>query len=240
MGYSILARCGRTGQLGVAAAGHAVALGMHCDGAVRPGIGATFTQGNPLPRNNRLALNLLAQGWEPRAALQTLGANDPHHDWRQIGILDREGRVATHSGGRLRGWAGHRDGAGWLAMGESLAAPAVLEAMGRAFEAAPQDDLDSRLLAALEAGRDAGGLATPGGRLAERAAALVVWGTRDYNDIDLRVDLHERAVDELRRIYTDYKPTAVFYDERARNPRAAVSAMTFAETLKRRGPGGGA
>jgi uncharacterized Ntn-hydrolase superfamily protein len=232
MTYSILARCTRTGQLGLGVASYSIAVGLYSDAAVRRAIGATFTQGNPLPRNNRLALNLLAQGWGPGPALRQLSENDAAFQYRQIGIVDREGEVAVHSGRHLRGWAGHRLGDGWVALGDMAAGEKVLDAMANAFEEVAQEDLDVRLLAALEAGRDAGGLVGKTGRLAERSATLVVWGVHDYSDMDLRVDLHERAVDELRRIHTDYKPTASFYDERARNPRAAVSAMTFAETLR--------
>lgn len=232
MSFSILARCARTGQLGLGVASYSIAVGIYCDASVRPGIGVTFTQGNALPSNNRLALNALAQGWGSEQALRQLIENDPSFEYRQIGIVDREGGAAVHSGRSLLGYAGHRAGAGWVVIGEAIAGENVLNAMAEAFEAVPPEDLDARLLAALEAGRDAGGLAGKGGKLPERSAALVVWGVRDYSDIDLRVDLHERAVDELRRVYADFKPTAAFYEERARNPRAAVSAMTFAETLR--------
>lgn len=67
MSYSILARCARTGQLGLGVASYSIAVGRYSDAAVRPEFGATFTQGNPLPRNNRFALNLLVQGWNGRA-----------------------------------------------------------------------------------------------------------------------------------------------------------------------------
>jgi uncharacterized Ntn-hydrolase superfamily protein len=59
-----------------------------------------------------------------------------------------------------------------------------------------------------------------------------VWGNRSHNEIDLRVDLHDRAIDELKRIYVDYKPSIAYYEERARNPRNAIPAMEFAERLK--------
>jgi uncharacterized Ntn-hydrolase superfamily protein len=70
------------------------------------------------------------------------------------------------------------------------------------------------------------------GWLPERSAALIVWGNRTHNEVDLRVDLHDRAIDELRRIYVDYKPSIAYYEERARNPRNAIPAMEFADMLK--------
>ena len=114
-----------------------------------------------------------------------------------------------------------------------LAGQQVLDAMAAGFEAASPAGLDEQLLAALEAGRDAGGMAGGKGRLPERSAAMVVWGNRTYNEVDLRVDLHDRAIDELRRIYVDYKPSIAYYDERARNPRNAIPAMEFADMLKK-------
>jgi uncharacterized Ntn-hydrolase superfamily protein len=234
MTYSILARCARTGQLGLAVASYSVAIGLYSDGAVRPNVGATFTQGNANPRNNRLALALLAQGHGPQHALRELAGSDPDFDYRQVGIVDREGRAQAHSGAMLHAWTGHRAGLGYVALGEGLAGAQVLDAMAAAFGAEPQADLDARMLRALEAGRDAGGLAGKAGRLPERSAALVVWGARDVSDLDLRVDLHDKAIDDLRRIYADTKPTVAYYDERARDPRNAISGSEFTERLKQR------
>ena len=98
--------------------------------------------------------------------------------------------------------------------------------------AMPAEDLDSRLLAALEAGREAGGCAGRRGSMPARSAALVCWNLRDFNEIDLRVDLHLDAVGELRRLHDDTKPTIAYYDERGRNPRNAESPITFAERLR--------
>src|SRR6185503_7473582 len=102
---------------------------------------------------------------------------------------------------------GHRVGKGYAAFGDELSGQRVVEAMATRFEATTDADLDERLLAALEAGRDAGGLAGAKGRLPERSAALVVWGNRTHNEIDLRTDLHADAIAEVRRIHADYKPT---------------------------------
>ena len=62
---------------------------------------------------------------------------------------------------------------------------------------------------------------------------MVVWGNRPHNEIDLRTDLHDNAIAEVRRIHADYKPTIAYYDERARNPRNAITGVEFAEKLKK-------
>lgn len=231
MSYCILGRCARTGRLGIAAASYSMAIGQFCDGAVRPAIGATFTIGHPRPQNNRLALNLLGQGWSPGPVAAALVENDPHEAWRHFGIIDRDGAVVVHTGSRLRA-AAQRSGPDCATFGEDLASAGMLDAMAGAFASAPMEDLDLRLLAALEAGRDAGGLAGRRGRLPERSAAVVVWHLRDFNELDLRVDLHDQAVAELRRIHDDCKPTLAYYDERGRNPQNAESPIVFAQRLR--------
>lgn len=233
MTFSIIARCPRTGQLGLAAASYSVAIGLYSDNAIRENTGVTLTQGFPNPRNNHLAMHLLAQGHAPSHVLAELLANDADGDYRQIALVNREDVAVAHSGAKLRPWAGHRIGKGFVAFGDMLAGPKVVDAMAAAFEGSAEKELDERLLAALEAGRDAGGIVGKQGRLPERSAALTVWGNRRYNEIDLRVDLHDRAIDDLKRIYIDYKPSVAYYEARAKSPRNAIPAMEFADMLKK-------
>ena len=231
MTYAIVARCPVTGHFGIAVASYSIAVGRHCDGSIRANTGAALTLGNPHPRNNYLAINLLAQGCTAAQALDQLLANDPEGGYRQIAIVDRESAVA-HSGARLAPWSGHRSGSGYCAFGDGLAGQAVLDALAAGYEARPQAGLDERLVEALTAARDAGGLRGGRGRLPERSAALIVWGSRPHNEIDLRVDLHDDAITDLERIYADYKPSIAYYEERALSPRNAVPAMEFVEKLE--------
>lgn len=234
MTYTVIARCPRTGRLGIGTASYSMAIGAYCDGAVRPNVGVTMTQGVPLVRNNRLAINSLAQGCTPNLALAALEQNDAHYAYRQIAIVDREGAAVAHTGPHVRAVCGHRVGNGFVAIGSMLASEKVLDALVAEFESQPQADLDDRLLKTLEAGRDAGGLKGSKGPLPERSVGLVVWGKHDYSDIDLRVDLQDGAIAVLRRMYADYKPTAEYYEERARHPRNAIPAMEFADMLKKK------
>lgn len=234
MTYSIVARCPRTGQFGIGIASTSIAIGRYTFGALRANTGATQTLGAPSPRNNHLAIELLSQGRTAVQVLTELVANDPRSAWRQIAIVDREGTAVAHSGEKLRGWAGHRIGAGHVAFGDGLAGPQVLEALAAAFEGAAEAGLDGQMLAALEAGRDAGGSVGAGGRLPDRSAAMVVWGSKTYNELDIRVDRHAAAVQDMRRIFDDFRPSIAYYEERARHPRNAVPAMEFADMLKAR------
>jgi uncharacterized Ntn-hydrolase superfamily protein len=234
MTFTVIARCPRTGRFGLGSASYTLAIGAYCDGALRPNVGVAITQDAPLLRNNRLATNLLAQGVTPQQALRVLAENDAHYDYRQIAIVDREGVAVAHTGAHLRPACGQRVGSGFVAVGSMLANENVLDALAAGFESQSQADLEERLLNALEAGRDAGGLKGNKGPLPERSVALIVWGKHDYSDIDLRVDLQDGAIAALRRMYVDYKPTAEYYEERARHPRNAMPAMEFADMLKNR------
>jgi uncharacterized Ntn-hydrolase superfamily protein len=89
MTYSIIARCPRTGQFGIGIASYSIAIGRYCDGAVRANTGVTLTLGSPRPRNNYLAINLLAQGRPAGDVLMELIADDRDSAYRQIGIVDR-------------------------------------------------------------------------------------------------------------------------------------------------------
>ena len=237
MGYTLIARCPRSGRLGIATASYTMAIGAYCDGAVRPNIGVTMTQGAPLQRNNRLAINSLALGATPQLALSALRQNDEHFEYRQIAILDREGTAVAHTGSQVREVKAQRVGSGFAAIGAMLASEKVLDAMVARFESNAEAEFDDRLLSALEAGRDAGGLKGKSGPLPERSVAVIVWHKQDYSEIDLRVDLKDGAIAALRAMYADYKPTAEYYEERARHPRNALPAMEFADMLKKKQQG---
>jgi uncharacterized Ntn-hydrolase superfamily protein len=231
MSYSIIARCARSGELGIGLASASLAAGAGLDAAVRPNVGAILIQGARSFRMNRLATHLLAQGHGPAHVLRQLAQSDPDFDLRQVAIIDRESTLATHCGTALRAWSGIRCGAGYAVLCEDTAGEQVATAMAAAFEADPADDLDHRLLCALEAGRTGAGAGTPA-RLPVRSAALVRWGRRDYSDLDVRVDLHEEPVAELRRVFADMKPSVEYYEQRARNPGQAMHHREFAGLLK--------
>src|SRR5476651_74108 len=233
MTYSLLVRCPSSGRFGIAMASTSIAIGRLTDG-IRANTGVSVSQGFPNPANNFLAMNLLAAGFTANHALGELIVNDPHSDWRQLVVVDRTGAVAVKDGERLRPWSGHVTGEACVAAGDMLAGPAVLTAMLAAYAAQPTAVLEDRLLLALEAGRDAGGEKGKAGPLRERSAAVVVCANDDHTEWDLRVDRHDGAIAELRRVHAEYQPHAAYYIERARNPHKAVPAMEFADTLKAR------
>ncbi|HEX9522250.1 MAG TPA: DUF1028 domain-containing protein [Reyranella sp.] len=231
MTYTVLGRCDKTGRLGIGIATFSITVGRYCRG-VRAMAGVTISQAFANERNNQLALRLLAQGFTAGSVLAQLTSNDPYFDYRQIGVIDRSGTAVAHTGPRTRGWSGHVTGENFVAFGNGLVGPGVADAIAAGFLAEPDADLEHRLLMGIEAGRDAGGQGTAERHKAERSAALLVYSQYAYADIDLRVDLHATAVEELRRIYGEYKQYEAYYRDRGRNPRGAVGQEEFMATLR--------
>jgi uncharacterized Ntn-hydrolase superfamily protein len=81
--------------------------------------------------------------------------------------------------------------------------------MERAFTAHPGEDLEERLLRGIEAGRDAGG--QHGG---QQSAALLVHDDQRFAHVDLRVDVHDEPIGELRRVFDAYRPAIPYYNLR--------------------------
>jgi uncharacterized Ntn-hydrolase superfamily protein len=158
--------------------------------------------------------------------------NDAYAEYRQIGVIDRSGMAVAHTGPHTRGWSGHVVGENYVAFGNGLVGPEVADAIAKGFLAEPDADLEHRLLMGIEAGRDAGGQGTRERHKAERSAALRVYSKDTFADIDLRVDLHATAVEELRRVWTEYKQYEAYYRNRERNPSGATGQEEFMKTLR--------
>ena len=172
MTYTLLARCPRTGALGVGIATYSLAVGSKCP-AIASSVGAITTQAFVNPTLKALGLRLLGLGHPAAQVLELLRGADSDFEFRQVALVDRNGQVACHTGGRTRPWAGHQIGDGFAALGNVLKGEAVASGMAEAFRAS-SGDLAERLMAAIEAGRSAGGQHGLDGPLPERSAHLLV------------------------------------------------------------------
>jgi uncharacterized Ntn-hydrolase superfamily protein len=211
--YSIVARDPRSGEIGVGVQSHYFSVGSAVPWA-QPGVGAVATQSIIEISYGPLGLARLAAGEAAPAVLAALVAQDPGRALRQVAVIDRAGRVASHSGALCIPAFGHVQGEGWSAQGNTLRSDAVWQAMGPAFERAG-GGLAGRLLAALEAAEAAGGDV----RGRQSAAVLVVAGARPENSwegrlVDLHVEHHHRPLEELRRLFTLHRAHALFAEAR--------------------------
>jgi uncharacterized Ntn-hydrolase superfamily protein len=166
-------------------------------------------------------LNLLAQGYTPARIARLLEEDDPDFEYRQFGIIDRESNVFAYTGPRIGQWAGQQVGPYYAAYGNGLAGPETVEGIVAGFMSDPAAPLEERLLRGIEGGRDAGGQRFKGRHRPERSAWLRVVDHLDWPRIDLRVDMHDRAVAELRRIFEEFKRRDAYYQECSRDPQDA-------------------
>ena len=188
---------------------------------MKSNLAALSSQAAADPRLGRLAMRLLEMGYSPAKVIEELCDHDLHFEYRQVGIVDRDGATAVHTGVDNRTWAGHITGDGYIAMGNTLDSERVVQAMAGAFDETQDLGLDERLILSLEAGRDAGGqqAAHPDSPNQDRSAGLIVHDAEEYALMDLRVDAHETAIRELRRVWDEYKPyIPLYYDLRVKHP----------------------
>ena len=214
MTYSIAALCPKTGAFGIAVTSSSIAVASRC-AWVSPQ-GAVMTQNVTDPALGPAGLGLLARGLGAGAVLATLREGTPQPEWRQIGVIDRYGQSALHSGASALPIAAQARGQGCAALGNLLAHPEIPERMVAAFAASEGEALPERLLRALEAGKAAGGEGGP-----EHAAGLHVAERFDWPTVDLRVDWHETPIRELRRLWMLYAPQKDSYVMRAMAPGEA-------------------
>jgi uncharacterized Ntn-hydrolase superfamily protein len=200
--YSIAACDLDASQWGVAVQSKFLAVGSVVSWA-QPGVGAIATQAYANPRYGPDGLALLRDGATADEAVEKLVAADDGRDERQLGIVDRSGGSASWTGAGCNEWAGHRNGFCYAAQGNILVGPETVDALAETFEATEGQILARRLLECLAAAQAAGG-----DRRGQQSAALLAverdGGYAQLSDtlVDLRVDDHERPIDELRRLYT--------------------------------------
>lgn len=194
--FSIVARCERTGELGVAVSTAVPAVGSMCP-YIKAGVGAVSTQSWVNPYLAIEALQLMEAGRSAPDALAAVLANDSAKDLRQIGVVDARGRAASWSGADCTTWCGHIAEENFAVQGNMLVGAATIEKMAGAFRRDSAADLAERLMQTLEAGQAAGG-----DKRGKQSAALKVYAAEDYPLLDLRVDEHAQPVAELRRVLT--------------------------------------
>jgi uncharacterized Ntn-hydrolase superfamily protein len=199
--YSIAACDLEAGQWGVATQSKFLGVGSVVPWA-EPQVGAIATQAWANPRYGPDGLALLRDGLSAEEAVERLTAADEGRDHRQVGVVDGKGGSATFSGAECMDWAGGRTGPCYAAQGNILVSAETVDAIAETFEATGGRPLAERLLYCLDAAQRAGG-----DRRGQQSAALLVverdGGYAGLSDsvVDLRVDEHERPLEELRRIY---------------------------------------
>jgi uncharacterized Ntn-hydrolase superfamily protein len=220
MTFSIVARDAATGMFGMAIASSSPAVAARCAHA-RAGVGVVASQNITDPRLGAKGLDLMAAGLSATEALDRLHAGEPHMEYRQLVLVDRQGIAAVHSGAGALGINAVAKGperSGVAAAGNLLAGAGVPEAMVAAFLTA-SGHLGARLLSALRAGLDGGGEAGP-----VHSAGLLVVDKVPWPVVDLRVDWDDAdPIGRLDALWAIYAPQIDAYVGRALTPTGAPS-----------------
>ena len=211
--FSVVGRCSRTGKLGVGIATRAIAVSSRCP-HVKANVGAVTTQAYTDPRLGYTAIRLLELGFLAEKVVDELVRSDPHSEVRQVGVVDRDGNAAAFTGGATQPWTGHLTESNVVALGNYLLGGHVVQAMFETFRATAAEDLEERLLRAIEAGRDSGGQ-----HEGQHSAGLLVYDRAEYPWVDLRVDEHHEPIGELRRVFDAYRPLREYFNLRPSNPK---------------------
>ena len=218
MTFTIVARDAKTGLLGIAQSTNPMSVGGRCP-FIRANVGAVSTQAHTDPGLGPLAIELLALGHSPEKVIKELSETDAHFEYRQIGIVDRHGRSAVHSGSECKTHTKAITGENYVVMGNMLVSDKVVPEMDRAWRETEGQLFEDRLLAAVVAGRAQGGDA--GGH---RSAALIVYDTEPWTRTDLRVDFVPKragqpdAVDALKDLLDHWRDMIPYYKVRPHNP----------------------
>jgi uncharacterized Ntn-hydrolase superfamily protein len=181
-------------------------------------VGAVSSQNITLPALGPQILDELAAGSRAQEALDRALARNGYSEYRQVAVVDAQGRTAVFSGRHALGVNGVVVGVQCVAAGNLLAGDGVIAAMVAAFEQG-EGSLASRLLGALQAGQAAGGEAG-----AVHSAALSVVDDLTWPIVDLRVDwAEENPIGELEKLWLAYQPQLQDYLTRALDPTQAPS-----------------
>lgn len=197
--FSIVARDPGTGEMGVAVQSHWFSVGTIVTWA-EAGVGAIATQSFVNASFGPRGLEMLKSGMTAQQTVDSLLATDEGREFRQLAIIDSRGNVASFTGRKCVQPAGNLVGDNFSTQANLMINDKVWPAMAEAFKNTT-GPLAERMIAALEAGQEAGGDI----RGKQSAAILIVKGVstgKVWEDrlIDLRVDDNPEPIRELKRL----------------------------------------
>ena len=199
--FSIVAYDPQNNEWGVAVQSKFLAAAAVVSWA-RSNAGAVATQSYANVSYGYRGLDLMEEGYMAEDTIQLLIKNDENMEQRQVGVVDKAGNAASFTGEKCNEWAGHIVGESYACQGNILI-PGTVEAMAERFEKARQGngELADWLVAALEAGQEAGG-----DKRGRQAAGLLVvregggYGGDNDRYLDLRVDDHPYPILKLKQL----------------------------------------
>lgn len=217
MTFSLVARCAETGMFGMAVSSSSPAVAARCAYA-RAGVGAVASQNVTDPTLGTLTLDLMEQGLSAEEAIAEIRERAKFLEYRQVLAVDTQGRTAIHSGPKSLGIWTQAQAQNVASGGNLLDNDGVPQAIVDAYLSA-SGHIGDRLIAAMRAGRDAGGEAGPVHSAGMKIVDKVAWPVAD-----LRCDWTEDCpIENIGAAWKVYKPQLDAYIQRALDPREAPS-----------------
>src|SRR5512136_82906 len=197
--YSIVAFDPVAHEMGVAVQSHWFSVGTAVTWA-EAGVGVIATQAITNTSFGLRGLRMLKRGLSAKKVVDKLAQSDKDKEYRQLAVLDANGRLAAFTGKNCISEAGHIVGRTYSVQANMMQNNRVWPSMSKSFEMA-KGRLAERMLTALEAAQKAGGDI----RGCQSAAILVVRNQssgRPWEDrlIDLRADDSEEPLADLKRL----------------------------------------
>jgi uncharacterized Ntn-hydrolase superfamily protein len=194
MTWSIIFHERESGRIAIAVATKFFAVGARVP-HIEPQKGAVCTQALVNPLYGAQGLRLIRDGVGAADVVRLLTTPDPGRAHRQVHVMGADGRFAAHTGNECVPWCGHWIGDDMSVAGNMLAGPQVIAETVRFFRENAAMPLPRRLIGAMRAGEKVGG-----DKRGKQSAALVIYGSQEYSELDLRVDDHVEPLLELARL----------------------------------------
>lgn len=214
MTLSIAAWDKSSGQFAAAISSSSISVSSRCL-HWRPGVGIALSQNITDPRLGPRMLSLLHDGVEAIDAVEAVVKNTPYIRYRQLGLVDNQGKTALYTGNAVLGCFASAVGEHCVAAGNLLANENVPAAMVSAFEQS-KASFGSRILAALLAGVAAGGEAGP-----LHSAGMLIGGEPSWPLAELRIDWDDDPIAKMIAGWEVYEAQIADYVTRAYDPEAA-------------------
>jgi len=197
--FSIVAIDTVAGEMAVGVQSHWFSVGSIVSWA-KSGIGVVATQSFVNPALGTDGLKLMGEGIPADDVLAQLIDADKGRDYRQLAMLDKNGKIMAYTGSKCVKSASHIIGNNYSVQANMMLNDNVVPAMAKSLEENRNLPLAERVVKAMQAAQVAGGDIR-----GKQSAVLLVVSTKpapEWADkkINLRVDDHQEPLIELERL----------------------------------------
>ena len=169
----------------------------------KPGVGLVNFQNHSYAQVAHRILDGMEEGVPLAEAVEMALSTDDAREHRQCNLADLNGNFYVYSGKNCTNLHYQKIGKNCAAAGNTLVSANVVENMIQAFEKGHDHSFVERLIAALEAGQEAGG-DSRGQEAASVKAYKLTYPIQRFYPVDLRVDSEDEPLKKLRFLYETF------------------------------------